>query len=214
MDGKPTVILDNSVLSRLPEDNDSKFLVSELISGFRVLLSAISVEEIVATTDSALRRKLLNVCAGLLPEGGCLWPQNAIVEALVRHHASGSRLDWRAVCVRCPEYEQLIARPQFASDGLAAKQRDYAGKVGNKFGETFEKVRPRFQKLLRKHGEAPPTIPEFIAALRVSGGAFWSAGIGLYRRGTGKSLDEPAIREFIDHCPPFHAFGMTFAENS
>jgi len=205
VEGRPVVIFDTSAINWLTDDAERLPLMSGIKAGFWFRLNGDSFGELVATTDSARRKALLEVSKLLVTAGDCLLPHDELLKEAVKQHAAGGKFDWRAVPVRCKEYEVEIARQEFINDDISNEQRHFAREVGNGFSEIYEGARPAFQELLRKHGSAPLDLDELVHALQTQAGAFWSMASGLYSRPSGLNINEGAARDFVDACPPFRA---------
>lgn len=203
--GRPTLIFDTSAINHLADDNERPVLEAGIKAGFWFRLNGDSFGELVATTDSGRRKKLLDVCRRLLLRGDCLLPHDEALRELVKQYAEGNSFYWKTAFVRCREYEKEIACLQFIDEEIARKQRDFAREVKNGFSNIYNCARPHFQELFRKHSETPPDLADLINALQVAGGAFWSITDALYQKAGGVSLDEAAAREFVEICPPFRA---------
>lgn len=203
--GKPVLIFDTSAINRLADDDNREPLEAGIKAGFWFRLNGDTVGEVVATTNTARRKLLLNLCKRILSAGDCLLPHDELLKELIKQHAKSSSFNWKTVPVRCNEYEEEIARQELVDDEIAKQQRCFAGEVGNGFAGIYERARPKFQKLFRGRVAAPPSLSELIDALQRPAGAFWSMGAGLYRKPTGVTLNEAATRDFVDTCPPFRA---------
>jgi hypothetical protein len=202
---KRSLIFDNSAINRLADDPVRGLLQPGIRAGFCFRLTGDTFGEVVATTDAARRKLLLDLCKNLVRAGDCLLPYDELLKNVVREHSKGGSYDWRLVGVRCKEYEDELARQEFIDDNVAAEQRRFSARVGSKFAQIYEPARPHFQKLFRRHRAPRPSLRELIAALQAPGGAFWSMASGLYSKLTGVNINEPAARDFVDACPPFRA---------
>jgi hypothetical protein len=202
---KPPVVFDNSAINGLADDPQRGLLQPRIGAGFCFRLTGDTFGEVVATTDAARRRFLLDLCKHLVTTGDCLLPHDELLKNVIKEHSKGDSYDWRAVGVRCKEYEDEIARQEFIDDHVAAEQRSFSAEVGSEFAQIYERARPHFQKLFRRHGAPPPSLSELIDALQAPGGAFWSMASELYSKPTGVNIREAAARDFVDACPPFRA---------
>ncbi len=203
--GKPVLMFDTSAINRLADDGESGPIQAGIRTGFWFRLSGDSLGELIATTHTARRKLLLDLCKRLLAAGDCLLPHDEVLKELIKQDAKSSSFNWEAVPVRCKEYEEEIARQELIDDEIARQQRCFAGEVGNEFAEIYERARPHFQKLFRRRSATPVSLPQLISALQGPSGAFWSLGAGCYRKAAGATLDEAATRNFVDICPPFRA---------
>jgi hypothetical protein len=202
---KPPLIFDNSAINRLADDPQRGLLQLGIRAGFCFRLTGDTFGEVVATTDASRRKFLLDLCKHLVTAGDCLLPHDELLKNVIKEHSKGDSYDWRAVGIRCKEYEDELARQEFIDDSIAAEQRRFSADVGNEFAQIYEHARPHFQKLFRRHSAPPPSLSELIDALQVPGGAFWSMVSGLYSKPTGVNINEAAARDFADACPPFRA---------
>ena len=104
----PAICPDTSVHNRMMKDGlESEAIFAALKSGYHVRLLGLSIEELLATPDTATRQALM-AAAGRLQHGqsDCLYPHN---EILRRHCCSRTRP---------------------AEVSLAGRQRDFLGLLG------------------------------------------------------------------------------------
>jgi len=206
MANKPLIVFDTSALNSLADESDSTALISGMTAGFVVALTGDNVDEIAATPAAGRRHELLSVCKRLLSSGFCLKPHDLLLETLIIDFSSTGRYNWRSACVRFPNYEDEVARKENMTDDLAKKQADYLRRREKEFATLLNSHRPEFDRLYQGgHAARPQATAEFLTRLKVKGGAFWSLGMSLYERVASDRREERAIREFITHCPPFHA---------
>jgi hypothetical protein len=69
MSVKPIIVFDTSGLNRLAKDADSQPLVAGLRAGYRVCLTAMSVDELLATPKLEDRIKFFEYCRRISPDG-------------------------------------------------------------------------------------------------------------------------------------------------
>ncbi len=205
---RPMLAFDTSAVNRLADDPEQSSLLAGVQASFWFRLTGDCIGEIVATNDTARRKLLLDLSKLLLTVGECLLPHAELLESVAKQHATTTGLKWDTVPVRCREFEDEIARQEIVDDNIAAEQRPFSAEVGSEFAQIYERARPHFQKLFRRHSAQPPSLGELIEALQVPGGAFWSLASGLHSKPTGVNIDETAARGFVDVCPPFCALLM------
>jgi len=207
----PIVSFDTSAHNRLFKDGSrSEAVLAGIKSGLFFRFAGLSIEELVATPDPAIRAALFTYCARL-QDGptDCLYPQNELIRLLiVDHFRNPSAFNWTTVDVRAWEYEDAIRSREFVLDQqlTTLQGQDLKGrKIGYK--ETFSKPRLHIQEIFEKYGEAPPaTLREALSRLQSGEGRLiWGMGKLLYDRGAETDASEATVRQLMEVCPPFRA---------
>jgi hypothetical protein len=206
-DARKRLIFDTSGLNALADDAESNHLAKSLGIGFQVRISETSLSEIGACSRAERRGQLLALCRHLVHAGECIRPYNWIIGELTKSHASNpARFDWKALDIRGRELEDELTRPEFlGTDGLAEEtSADFEAKSED-FEAVYRDARPIFDAIVEGRERERPPISEFITALKADSGSLWHLCGGVYSRGCGKEMDIPAMRVFVDACPPFNA---------
>jgi hypothetical protein len=211
----PRIIFDTSGLNKMEDGGPaSEPLMKALESGFEVILTAMSADEIIATKKPNRREALLSRFGRLLYSATCIWPPHEIIRALVSAHSTNpNQFDWAKVHVRAREYETAIPRRDFP-EVLYAQTREYQLKAPKEFQEMWKKLRPELDAILAKDpSKRPSSYREAVTISVMDGGVLWGIGRGLYRYVSGSELTEAEVRAFMDVCPPFRAacYGLVMA---
>ncbi len=79
LDGLPIITFDTSAHNRLVKDgSQSEAVLAGIRSGFFFRFAGLSIEELIATPDPALREAFFVSCARLQTgPSDCLWPQKS-----------------------------------------------------------------------------------------------------------------------------------------
>jgi hypothetical protein len=207
----PIVSFDTSAHNRLVKDGAcSEAVMAGIKSRFFFRFAALSIEELVATPDVALREAFFDSCARL-QEGpnDCLWPQNELMRLLTAaHFQNPATFDWTTVDVRATAYEDALRRRDFVKDQeLATAQGQDFKYRKTSYKQTFSKPRLHIQEIFAKHGEKPPaTLRESISRLQSADTALiWTMGKWIYDRGADADANEATVKQFMDACPSFRA---------
>jgi hypothetical protein len=207
----PVVCFDTSAHNRLVDDGPrSEPIIAALQSGLFFRFAGLSIEEMIATPESAKRAALFTYC-GRIQKGrtDCIQPQNELLKLLILAHSKNpSAFDWKSVNVGAPDYERGIGdRTLIGDEELSAEQRRDQLARAKEYDRIFSGPRVEIEKVFTVHGEVPPpTFSQAIARLQVSEGALmWGIGKRLYDRAAGTDVSESTIRDFIHRCPPFRA---------
>ncbi len=205
---RPVLILDTSGINRLAADSESTNLLTAVRASFFVRVTESSLSEIVATRDPALRKQLLECLRRLCSEGDCIIPYQWIIVRLIRSFRDQpSSFDWRKVPVRFPECEAEIVRQEIINEELAARQRQRAQILSHGFEAIYTRIHVDLEPLLCVPAHQRPTIQEFVATSRRSGGSMWTlGGKVVWARFAQTPCDEDTLRAFYQSCPPFRAF--------
>jgi hypothetical protein len=211
IDDLPIVTFDTSAHNRPVKDAGRSDAVLAVIKSTRFFrFAALSIEELVATPDAALRAAFFSSCAELQKgPNDCLYPQNELIRLLILEHFRNSEtFDWRTVDVSAPEYEDAIRSRNFVNDQqLTAAQSQEMHTRKADYKELFSRPRDRIKEIFEKYKEAPTTTLQE-AMTRLQGPdapLMWSIGKGLYDRGAGADASEASVKHFMNACPPFLA---------
>jgi hypothetical protein len=202
------IIFDTSALSALAKDAAvTEPYIRALNCGFDLLLTAMSVDELIAAPIAHTREAQFACCQQLLVSGTCVWPPHEIITRLVRAHANdGPWFDWRRVNIRAREYERAIIDRDF-DDGLSVEQLDSQRLLEQEFMTYWESLRPKLAPILDRDPSKRPT--SYIQAIKIARSAepnlILGVGKGLYGRATGITLTDAEMEAFLDACPPFRA---------
>lgn len=204
----PRIAFDTSALNAIAKARAfSEHHIKALQCGFDVWLTAMSVDELVATTDADAREMLIACCQRLLASGRCVWPPHEIISLLVSAHARNSgSFDWRQIDIRARIYERAIIDRNF-TDELCVQQLNHQRQAEREFMKYWEVLRPTLDGVLAKNPAARPTT--YRQAVEIAQSAkpklLWGIGRELYHRASGKAPCDAAIATFLDVCPPFRA---------
>jgi len=211
LDGLPIITFDTSAHNRLVKDGShSEALLAGIKSGLFFRFAGLSIDELIATPNPAMREAFFSSCARL--QGGpsdCLYPQNELIQLLiVDHFKNPAAFNWTVVDVRAPEYEGEIRRRQFVSDQeLTTAQGQELKSRKTQYKQTFGKPRAKIQEIFEKHGEAPPTtFRETMSRFQTTDAPLiWKMGKWLYDRGADTKASTDTVKQFMGVCPPFRA---------
>jgi hypothetical protein len=206
----PIVSFDTSGHNRLVQDGPlSEPVLAGLKSGLSFRFVGLSIDEMVATADSAKRAALFAYCSRIqdgLSE--CIYPHNELIKRMVvEHHKSPKSFDWKTVNVKAREYERAIrTRELVNNEALSAEQRADLKARRKEYEDMWARLRPELEGLFKKHEKAPPpTFREVVARMQREGNLIWHMGKLLYDRAANTDSSEATIKEFMDACPPFRA---------
>lgn len=207
----PIVTFDTSAHNRIVKDSaGSEAVFAGIKEKFLFRFAGLSVEELVATPDYAMREAFFDSCARL-QEGpnDCLWTQNELMRLLTTaHFQNPTEFDWTTIDVRSLEFEHALRRRYFVSDQeLTIAQGEDLRNRKKKYKQTFRDLHPRIQEIFAKHEEKPtPTLREAISRLQSADAALiWTMGKWIYDRGAEAHANETTIKQFMAVCPSFRA---------
>jgi predicted nucleic acid-binding protein len=202
------IAFDTSALSALAKGGSrSGPLIKTLNCGFDVWLTAMSVDELISTTDADTREMLIACCQRLLASGRCVWPPHEIVRLLVSAHARNpARFDWRQVDIRARVYERAMVDRDFTNE-LCVQQLNEQQRIEREFMGCWERLRLKLDPVLAKDPGKRPTSYSQAAEIARSANPnlLWGIGRELYSRVSGTTPSDAAIEAFLDVCPPFRA---------
>jgi hypothetical protein len=202
---RSVIIFDTSALNRLIKDSPSEALFAALACGFDVWLTAMSVDEVIATPVAETRETLVAGLQRLLACGRCLWPPHEILTLLTSTHAKNpARFNWQLVDIRAGIYEQAIIKRNFSSD-LCRIQLAEQQQLEKNFMEFWRQLRTKLDPLLDADPSKRPTAYAQAAEIAKQGAVLAGLGGPLYFRGSGVALNNFDINAFIEGCPPFRA---------
>lgn len=209
----PIVVFDTSAINRLSKEQNWKGLIAALHHAFYTRVLATSFEEVAATVRSEERRELLvSVSRALLPGGDCILPFNWLLELHIEEFEKNRAFyDWKNAPVCPPSLAHALLHERgFFSKELAAEQLAHARQLQVQFEMPFDRIRPEFEKIFRRHRKRVDSFAEFRDVMFAPGGAYWAIGSELYRHVAGSAPDEEKIRQFVAACPPFHALLIAY----
>jgi hypothetical protein len=231
MSEKPIIVFDTSGLNRLAKDSDSQPLVAALRVGYRVCLTAMSVDELLAAKKIEDRRVFFDYCRRISPEGIiCLAPAGLIIQKMVAVFVHNpSAFNWKKVTICLKAYEDAIARYEdiIADEELSAEQRKFAKKTTDTFEDWFRNLRPELQAIYQNAGHEPHSYADVLKYSQEEGKVFWGFAKELYRcaqewnaapdgpnRSEGAARmpepDDETIKRFVEACPPFRCVVLAF----
>jgi hypothetical protein len=202
---KPILVFDTSVINQLAAEKDFPALAAGLTTAYSIRLTGSNVSEVVATTQSAKRQRLLDTCQRFLASGDCVDPFNWIVEKHIKaFDQNPKQYDWKKVNVGNRKIEDQIIRRTFFDDELARQEKDSATEAKVSFENIFCSMRPGFDEIFQTQQERPTLFADFVKILQNPGGAFWTGyAHKFYARNAKDAPDEGKVREFAERCPPF-----------
>ncbi|PYP82156.1 MAG: hypothetical protein DMG65_26985 [Candidatus Angelobacter sp. Gp1-AA117] len=235
MSGKPIIVFDTSGLNRLAKDADSQPLVAGLRAGYRVCLTAMSVDELLATPKVEDRTKFFDYCRRISPDGIiCLASAGLIIQKMVATFSRNpDAFDWMHVTICLKAYEDAIARYEeiVTDEKLSEEQRNFAKKVKKTFEGWFRNLKPGIRAIYEKAGSRPHPYAEVLKLSQEDGGIFWGFAKELYRtaqewNASFDSLDGPdpdrreseripvpdddTVKSFVSACPSFRCVVLAF----
>lgn len=207
MSSLPTIAFDTRGINQLEDGGaQAELLMKALQCGFKVLLPAMTVDEILSTpaTKNPRREALFARCQRLLASGYCLWPPHWILQLLIVEHFRNPLLfDWTETDMRARVYERAIVQRDF-TDQLCVQQRKEQFELEKRFEKMWTELRPKLDQILAEDpSKRPANYREAVAIATAKGGLLWGIGTELYRYVTGSSLTEAEIQRFTEVCPPF-----------
>ena len=203
----PTVGFDTRGVNQLEDGGaQSEPLMKAMECGFKVLLPAMTVDEILSTpaTKNPRREVLVARCQRLLVSGQCLWPPHWILQQLISEHFKNPLLfDWTKTEMRARVYERAIIERDFI-DELCVQQRKEQFELEKRFEKMWTELRPKLDQILAQEPSKRPTsYRDAVGIATAEGGILWGIGTELYRYVTGSTLTEVEIKRFMEVCPPF-----------
>jgi hypothetical protein len=202
---RPRIAFDTSGINALEDGgSQSEPLMKALSCGFAVLVTAMSVDEVLSTKDPLRREALLSRCQRLL--GRCVLPPHWIIQLLISEHLRDSvRFDWPQIDVEAKFYERALVQRDFTEE-LCAQQRQEQFRHQEQFANFWRHLRPKLDPVLAKEPEKRPTsFTQAAEIARMDGGVLWGIGAELYKHETGVRPSDMEIKAFMDVCPPFLA---------
>jgi len=205
----PTIGFDTRGVNQLEDGGaHSEPLMKAMVCGFKVLLPAMTVDEILSTpaTKNPRREALFARCQRLLASGQCLWPPHWILELLIAEHFKNPLLfDWTKTDMRARVYEHAIIERDF-TDELCVQQRKEQFELEKRFERMWTELRPKLDEVLAQDpAKRPASYREAVGIATAESDLLWGIGTELYRYVTGSTLTEAEIKRFMEVCPPFRA---------
>jgi hypothetical protein len=200
--------LDTSALNALAKDGVSSVpYIKALLSGYEVLLTAMSVDELISTEDAVVREELIASSQRLLGSGVCVWPPHEILTLHVAaHDANPSGYNWESIDIRAQGYERAIIDRDF-TDALCVQQLQEQQATEQQFMGIWDGVRSKLDPLFVEGSTKRPKNYREAVNIARSGtpNLLWKVGQGLYKHITQKDLTDAEIDAFLTACPPFRA---------
>jgi hypothetical protein len=210
----PVVVFDTSALSFLIKDGQrSEPYLKALTCGFDVWLTAMSVDEIIATPVPDTREMLTAGLQRLLTSGRCVWPPHEVVTILASTHANNpTTFNWREVNIGETGYERAIIDRDF-TDQLCETQLQQQRNLEDGFMRFWQSLRMTLNPFLDADPTKRPTCYSQAAEIARSAKPSLLLGIGveLYKRGAKrgakieKTPSDAEIEALMEICPPFQA---------
>jgi len=202
----PVIVFDTSALSKLIKGGFRlQPYLSALTCGFDVWLTAMSVDELIATPVPETRETLIAGLQCLLASGRCVWPPHEVLTLLCTKHADDpSGFDWRKVDIRAVRYERAIVDREFTDD-LCDTQLLEQRSVEKQYMDFWLDLRSRLQPLLGSEREGRPRSYGQAAEIARTGKVLIGLAKPLYERGSKIGINHDDVKAFLDACPPFRA---------
>ena len=204
----PKLIFDTSALSAFAKDAAlSEPYIKALNCGYDVLLTAMSVDELISAPVAGTREDQLACCQRLLVSGTCIWPPHEIMTRLAVTHANSAQgYDWRKVYLRAQAYEGAIIDRDFTA-ALSAENLNVQQQLEQEYMAYWQNLRVKLAPILDKDPSSRPnTFKEAIQIATSTGNnVLFGIGKGLYKRASTVDLSDAEIASFLDNCPPFRA---------
>jgi hypothetical protein len=213
----PVVIFDTSALNKLIKGGQSSEPhLAALNCGFDVWLTAMNVEEIIATPVAETREKLVAGLQRLLISGRCVWPPHWILTLLCSAHtANPNTFDWRRSNIEGKEYERAIINRDFEEE-LCQRQLVEQRSLEHGFMEFWKQLRAKLDPLWENDPKKRKRPTKYSQAAKIARTAnpnlLLGIGAELYQRGakTATVPSDADLETFMKACPPFEAicYGM------
>jgi len=211
----PVICPDTSVHNRMMKDGlESEAIFAALKSGYHVRLLGLSIEELLATPNTATRQALM-AAAGRLQRGqsDCLYPHNEILRRLIAaHEQDPQRFRWQAVNVTSWDYSVGVGSLELrADDELSAATTLHMAEMRKQFKSVWATLRPKLDVIFQRDGQPrPQTFGEVIPHAMTDNGVFWGIAKGMYDHEAKAQASEETIRHFVEVCPPFRCIVYAF----
>jgi hypothetical protein len=203
---RPVVVFDTSALSLLIKSAPhSEPHLRALACGFDVWLTAMSVDEIIATPVPETRDVLIAGLQRLLASGVCVWPPHEVLTLLCSAHARNPEtFNWRGVDIRAVPYERGIIDRDFTDDLCKTQLREQRS-VEEGYMEFWQGLRTKLDPFLGSDPAKRPRNYQQAAEIARTGKVLSGLGKPLYERGSKRSLNDEELKAFMGACPPFRS---------
>ena len=202
----PRLIFDTSAINAL-EDGGADFnpQMRRLAWNFEVVLTYISIEEIVSTTCPKRRANLLSRFKRLLRPWMCILPPSKIIRAMISAHQKDPiGFDWRKVDVGMPDrFYPMLEHDEF-DEQLSIEQRTQNREFEKAFKAVLKEVRPALDAMDPRGRPAT-----FNDTLSQANGFEMRFARSLYERHSGVKVSAEQMKEFISACPPMNCAGLS-----
>lgn len=203
---KPVIVFDTSGLNNLFDDPEAKLLKIGLRSAYFVRQTETNLSEIINTTDTDERHRLLDGCRSLLSAGDCIYPHHWILQKLIESYDGDPQgFDWQRIDVQFRQAEDMIARETSIDEVLSQQNRDHYKNTDREFKSIYTDARPHFDKIFEATSDPRPTIPDLLERFKQDDGVLWGFAESIYKKVGKKSFNRKNVRDFYDKCPPFRA---------
>lgn len=156
---KPIAVFDTSVINLLTKEKEFPALAAGLTAAYSIRITGSNISELVATTESEKRERLLDTCQRLLASGDCIDPFNWIVEKHVQaFERNSTQYDWKRVNVRNRLMEEEIVRRTLIDDEIARQEKESATETKESFEDIFCSMRPGFDGIFSNGTERPSYV--------------------------------------------------------
>jgi hypothetical protein len=215
MSSRPTIIFDTTGINELEKQGPAcEPLMRGLECGFKVILTAMSADEIISWKNREGREALLSRFSRLLSSAECIWPPYEIIRLLLSaHFRNPVQFDWTKVKVRARAYEVAIPVRDF-DDELCVRQRKEQFELEKRFKKMWKGLRHSLDAILaREPSKRPTTYREAVAIAAMDKGMLWFFGRELNKYVSGNELSDVETGALMEACPPFRAtcYGFVMA---
>jgi len=211
----PRIVFDTSALTAFANGATlSAPYISGLNCGYEVVLTAMSVDELLSAPVASTREAQVALCQQLLVSGICVWPPHEILTRLaVTHVNDGRNFDWRRVPIRAQAYERGIIDRDFTddedfTDHHSAENLRAQRQVEQEYMDYWHSLREKLSLIFERDPSTrrPKTFKEAVQiATSTENNVLLSVGKGLYKRACTVELSDTDIASFLNICPPFRA---------
>jgi len=204
---KKRLSFDTSAVNALADDADSLPLLAGIRTGYFTRLTCPSIEEPLATPDTARRAVLFRTLRKLLINGECVQTHDFITSTLIRNYEEYGTSKWASMDIRFKACEDGIARDDFLN-AHGDNVRAFNLEAEKEFERLFLDERPNFERLFLDAAWRPANTRELLDLLlngQGDGEAFSITGAQLYKRTAGYLPTKDKLRAFVLDCPPFLA---------
>ena len=201
------IIFDTSGLNRLADSPDMEALMASL-ECFEVILTAMNLDELIATDDPERRERLLRCFKRLASRCKIISPPHQLFRLFAKAHMHNpATFNWQRIDVRLPSYEKAVGRTTF-DDELAAESRAQHRETEKQWKEMWRGLRALHETIFAKSpSDRPTNYHEVVVMSTENTESLWSFGQWVYREAAELTFDPSIadIKAFLEACPPFRA---------